>query len=238
MTQTNLLLVEDEEHLAFTVAFNLRAEGYGVTEAVNLAAARAALDDAHFDLLLLDVMLPDGDGMAFCQELRARGLRTPIMMLTAKGAQQDIVSGLSMGADDYLTKPFALTELLGRVRALLRRHQWSASARKADDTFRFAGFTVHFDTCEVFKDGLRVEITDLELRLLKHFVENEARALSRHSLLEGVWGVHGETNTRTVDNFIVRLRRLFEPDPANPRHFLTVRGVGYRFVRDPRRASP
>ena len=233
-----LLLVEDERHLAFALEFNLQQEGYEVEVAETLGQARRWLAGNTPDLILLDVMLPDGSGFDLCAELRDKDDRTPVMMLTAKGSPDDIVTGLDRGADDYVTKPFILKELLGRITAILRRRSWDRTATEepVGETLQLGAQVVHFDTRQVQAadgDSDPQELTDLELRLLKFFVAHEGRAIAREELLEKVWNLSPATHTRTVDNFLVRLRRLFEPDPANPRHFLTVRGVGYRFERNP-----
>ena len=227
-----LLLVEDEEHLAFSLKFNLEEEGYFVHLAVTLAEA-GLVDCSEIDLILLDVMLPDGSGFDFCQALRDAGDFTPVLMLTAKGTSADIVSGLGAGADDYLTKPFALAELLGRIRAILRRRQWEKdkdAAKPGLSEETFGRNRINFDTHEVVVGDTAVELTDLELRLLRFFLERPNLVVSRQDLLRDVWNLSPNTNTRTVDNFLVRLRRIFELDPAEPQHFLTIRGVGYRFV--------
>lgn len=224
----HILLVEDEEHLAINLEFNLQEEGYQVDVAETLAEARALVQRGP-GLIILDVMLPDGLGTDFCRELRQSGDRTPVLMLTAKGSSDDIVTGLESGADDYMTKPFALRELLGRVRAMLRRQRWSHKP-ETPQVFHFNGHSVNFDTGEVLVRSQPATLTALELRLLQFFVENQDKILSREALLEEVWGLSRSTHTRTVDNFLVRLRRLFEEDPSAPRHFVTVRGLGYRFV--------
>jgi two-component system, OmpR family, alkaline phosphatase synthesis response regulator PhoP len=228
-----LLVVEDEEHLAFSLQFNFEAEGYAVTVATCLRDARGHLADASYDLIVLDMMLPDGLGIDLCRELRVGGDHTPVLFLTAKGAPDDVVAGLDAGADDYVTKPFVLVELLTRVAAMLRRQRWNDSAPAAGgvDVFEFgSGNRVDFSTHEATAHGQPVSLTDLELRLLRFFSERQSLVVSRQELLEDVWGLAGDTNTRTVDNFLVRLRRLFEVDPSRPAHFVTVRGVGYRFV--------
>lgn len=224
-----VLLVEDEEHLAFSLRFNLEAEGYEVELATTLEQARSH-DPTSFDVLLLDVMLPDGNGFEFCSQLRRAGVFTPILMLTALGASEDIVTGLEVGADDYLTKPFSLGELLGRLAAILRRRRWETKKPETSETIEFGNNRVDFRSHEVVAQGEPAELTELEIRLVRFFVDRPNAVLSRGELLEGVWDMSAKTNTRTVDNFLVRLRKLFEADPAQPAHFLTVRGVGYRFV--------
>jgi DNA-binding response OmpR family regulator len=177
-------------------------------------------------------MLPDGQGVDLCEELRASGDHTPILFLTAKGAPEDIVAGLVAGADDYVSKPFVLSELFIRVGAILRRQRWNELAvTSAVEVFSFGeGNEVDFATRVTLAKGSEVSLTDLELRLLHFFVERQNQVVSRQDLLEEVWGMSRNTNTRTVDNFLVRLRRIFEIDPSRPQHFVTVRGVGYRFV--------
>ncbi len=236
-----LLIVEDETHLAVNLRFNFEAEGYQVRVAQRLSEARAALSGAGVDLIVLDVMLPDGSGLDFLRELRRRNDRTPVLLLTARSASQHVVEGLELGADDYVCKPFSLEELIGRVGALLRRRRWDLVAEpgggagnareEPGDSLLLGPHRVDFATHEaVLEGGERVELTELEIALLRYFAANENRVVSRGQLLEEVWGVSARTNTRTVDNFLVRLRRLFEEDPARPQRFLTVRGVGYRFV--------
>ncbi len=227
---TRILLVEDEEHLAINLEFNLLEEEYTVDVASTLAQAGQLVKQKP-DLIILDVMLPDGLGTDFCQTLRHAGNLTPILMLTAKGSSDDIVTGLEAGADDYMTKPFVLRELLGRVRSMLRRKRWSGEeASEPVDVFHFHNHTINFQTCEVLAHEMPVTMTALELRLLRYFIDHAGEAISREKLLQEVWGLSAQTHTRTVDNFLVRLRRLFEEDASTPQHFLTVRGVGYRFV--------
>lgn len=226
-----ILLVEDEDHLARVVQLNLELEGYRVTHAATGAAARAALREGGFEAVVLDVMLPDADGMALCREMRAARDRTPVMMLTALGGTRDRVAGLDAGADDYLPKPFVLAELLARLAALLRRAAWSDEP--PHDLARFGAARVDFTAHEASVDGAAVSLTALEFDLLRHFIARAGQVLTREALLEEVWGVSGQNTTRTVDNFVMRLRRHFEPDPQTPRHFVSVRGVGYKFVAEP-----
>lgn len=233
MSKRRILIVEDEDHLARVVRLNLQLDGHAVQVAADGAAARRAWAAGGFDLVLLDVMLPDTDGMDLCRERRAAGDRTPVLMLTALGETGDRISGLESGADDYLPKPFELAELRARVGALLRRASWSESQPPAArDVARFGAAEVDFDGHEARVAGQVISLTALELDLLRYFIERPGRVLSREQLLEDVWGVSGSNTTRTVDNFVMRLRRHFEPDAGQPRHFVSVRGVGYKFVAD------
>lgn len=234
--QGRLLVVEDEEHLAKGLKLNLELEGYEVDVATTAkeAGERLLAADAY-DAIVLDVMLPDFDGFELCERLRRAGNFTPVIMLTARSAAEDRVRGLEAGADDYMVKPFSLDELLARVRSVLRRRAWekeSAPAHAPTQRLEFAGATVDFDRHEVVVRGEPRKLTQLELDLLRYFADHPHRVLSRGELLEKVWKLRGQGYTRTVDNFIVRLRRHFEEDPSNPRHFLSVRGAGYKFVPD------
>ncbi len=236
---SRLFLLEDEDHLAFALTFNLEKAGYTVVAARNLAEARECLPAADSELLIFDVMLPDGSGFDLCRELRAAGDLTPVLFLTAKGTPDDIVMGLDAGGDDYITKPFALDELLARIAAILRRRRWDGSsdgelsAPQVMTSYTFAGNRVDFVSHEATAGDKTLTLTALELKLLRYFFKREGEVVTREKLLTEVWEVSSETNTRTVDNFLVRLRRAFEDDPSSPRHFLTVRGVGYRFVATP-----
>lgn len=231
--RARVLLVEDEENLAFALQFNLEAEGYVVDVAASLGEAREHLEVGGYQLVVLDVMLPDGMGFDLCVELRAKGDLTAVLMLTAKGSPDDVVYGLNAGADGYMTKPFNLSELLSRIGAMLRRQRWQQEVVELPSSqpavVSFGRNRVDFERREAVGQGQAVELTELELRLLQFLVEHSGRPVSREALLEHVWGLAPSTNTRTVDNFIVRLRRLFEADPSAPQHIVTVRGVGYRF---------
>ncbi len=225
-----VLVVEDEAHLAAGLKLNLELEGFGVDVATRAREASELMLGARYDAIILDVMLPDVDGFTLCKRLRNAGNRTPVIMLTARGAASDRVTGLDAGADDYLSKPFELAELLARLRSLLRRRQWDEAPRLAPAVLTFGEVRVDFDTHEVTVRGEGRELTQLELDLVRYFARNQGRVLSRDELLEQVWKLRNYPNTRTVDNFIVRLRRHFEEDPARPKHFLSVRGAGYKFV--------
>jgi DNA-binding response OmpR family regulator len=228
-----LLIVEDEDHLAAGLKLNLELEGYRVDVAANAKeAGQRLLDPAGYDAIVLDVMLPDVNGFDLCKKFREAGNFVPVIMLTARSSPEDRVLGLEAGADDYMVKPFELGELLARVRSVLRRQRWeqvSGNSAKAT-TLSFGEANINFDTHEVTVSGEDVQLTQLELDLLRYFAENAGRVLSRTELLERVWKLRNYGNTRTVDNFISRLRRRFEPDPSSPTHILSVRGAGYKFI--------
>jgi two-component system alkaline phosphatase synthesis response regulator PhoP len=228
-----ILVVEDDPHLASGIVENLRAEGYEVHKAGDGREALVWLQDKRCDLVLLDVMLPHVDGYTVCRTLRERGDNTPVLFLTARGDPQDRIDGLEAGGDDYLAKPFHLQEFLLRVRAILRRREWyqSASAPPSGATLRFGGNEVDFRAFRARSwNGETQELTEKEAMILKVLAERPGEIVSREDLLERVWGYDVFPSTRTVDNFILRLRKRFERDPAAPRHFLTVWGVGYRFL--------
>ncbi|MEQ8767124.1 MAG: response regulator transcription factor [Planctomycetota bacterium] len=231
--QHRLLVVEDEQNLASGLKLNLELEGYAVDVAASGRQALARLvERGEYSAILLDVMLPDIDGFALCSRIREAGNYTPVLMLTAKSSAADRVQGLEVGADDYLVKPFELTELLARVQSLLRRQQWDRklSGQAAGDVLAFGDAVVNFETQEVKVRGTPVKLTRLELDLLRYFGQNPGRVLSREELLENVWQLGGYTNSRTVDNFILRMRKCFEPDPHEPIHFVSIRGSGYKFI--------
>jgi len=240
---TKILVVEDEMHIAEGLRFNLEAEGYQVQL---VETGEAALDllkvpEAPYDVVVLDVMLPGKDGFAVMTELRQAGQFIPTLMLTARGHPEDILKGFAAGADDYLTKPFELAILLARLRGLLRRREWlrapanhTAAKLQPPDTFTFGDKSVHFDLLELHVGDKVFPLTLMEANLLRYLIQHEGRPVSRKSMLEKVWGLHEDTDTRAIDNFIVRLRRYIEDEPAHPHHLLTVRGVGYRFVAEPK----
>jgi DNA-binding response OmpR family regulator len=228
-----VLIVEDEQHLAEGLRFNLEAEGYAVDVVDNGEAALERLSgasDSRFDLVVLDVMLPGKDGFAVVTELREAKQFVPVLMLTARGRPEDVLKGFAAGADDYLPKPTELAILLARVRGLLRRTEW---LRRPPDRYTFAGRTIDFDTLELRVGTRQLRLTLMEANLLRYLIAREGTAVSRKAMLEEVWSLREDTDTRAIDNFIVRLRRYIEADPARPRHLVTVRGVGYRFIADP-----
>jgi DNA-binding response OmpR family regulator len=230
-----ILIVEDETHLAQGLFFNLQAEGYEVAIAGDGEAALARLGEESFDAVLLDVMLPGKSGFDVVAELRARRSFVPVMMLTARGRPEDVLRGFEAGADDYLPKPFDLSILLARLKSLLRRMKWHRPAEESRapveelSTFTFGERTIDFEALELTSFGKTIRLTLMEADLLRHLVRNQGRIISRKEILEQVWRLHEDTDTRAIDNFIVRLRRYIEDEPSQPRYLQTVRGVGYRF---------
>jgi two-component system, OmpR family, alkaline phosphatase synthesis response regulator PhoP len=253
---SHVLIVEDEAHLADGLRFNLEAEGHTVTVVRDGESALRLLlgkwkggrieneMEKEFDAVVLDVMLPGKDGFAVAAELRAAKNFVPVLMLTARGRPEDVLKGFASGADDYLPKPFELAILLARLQGLLRRREWlrasqaePAKANSTPDTeyevFSFNRRTIDFGKLELRVNGNTIHLTLMEAELLRHLIRNSGRVVSRKSILEQVWGLKEDTDTRAIDNFIVRLRRYIEDDPSHPGHLLTVRGVGYRFVAEP-----
>jgi DNA-binding response OmpR family regulator len=236
-----VLIVEDEQHLAEGLRFNLEAEGFEAEVQDNGERALARLLDpaAHFDLVVLDVMLPGKDGFTVVRELRQRNHFVPVLMLTARGRPDDVLNGFAAGADDYLAKPAELAILLARIGGLLRRSSWThqrtpeSPPEPQPDRFTFSGKTIDFDTLELTVGDRVLQLTLMEANLLRYLVDHEGKAISRKAMLEQVWGLHEDTDTRAIDNFIVRLRRYIEKEPGKPKHLLTVRGVGYRFIASP-----
>jgi DNA-binding response OmpR family regulator len=230
-----ILVVEDETHLAEGLLFNLQAEGYEVSIAADGETALDTLTGERYDAVLLDVMLPGKSGFDVATELRARQDYVPILMLTARGRPEDVLSGFAAGADDYLPKPFDLSILLARLNGLLRRMQWhqpgeqAAAQEEEMQRFEFAGRVIDFASLELTALGRTVRLTLMEADLLRYLTRNQGRIVARKELLEQVWRMREDTDTRAIDNFIVRLRRYIEDEPSEPRFLTTVRGVGYRF---------
>ena len=261
-----VLIVEDEQHLRDGLRFNLEAEGYTVEAVADgetalrklTATATAAADtvvEESFDLVVLDVMLPGIDGFSVAAELRRTGQFVPVLMLTARGRPEDVLRGFEAGADDYLPKPFELAILLARLSGLLRRRAWlnqdqatanqqpapgngivNTAVEAAEELFEFDGKTIDFEALELRVRDRTVRLTLMEANLLRHLIRHAGRAVSRKSMLEEVWNLREDTDTRAIDNFIVRLRKYIEDEPARPRHLLTVRGIGYRFIPEPDKA--
>ena len=260
---SRVLVVEDEAHLAQGLQFNLQAEGYSAEVVGDGEAATERLIDnqENFDVIVLDIMLPGKDGFSVVSELRAARNYVPVLMLTARSRPEDVLKGFAAGADDYLPKPFDLSILLARLQGLLRRSQWMRAAHTADSAagshlsansspippeaesdskilsdfgkFSFNGKTIDFGLLELRTANNLIHLTLMESELLRHLVRNDGKIVSRKQILEEVWGLHEDTDTRAIGNFMVRLRRYIEDDPAQPRHLLTVRGVGYRFLAHP-----
>lgn len=251
---SRVLIVEDEAHLAQGLRFNLQAEGHDVEVAGDGEDALDRLLEKaeHFDAVVLDVMLPGRSGFEVATLLRRKQNYVPILMLTARGRPEDVLRGFESGADDYLPKPFELSILIARLEGLLRRSVWmkqslaiasapgahvallaGEGASAAKDTFTFAGKSIDFGELELRSLGNTIHLTVMEAELFRYLVKSAGKVVSRKALLEDVWGLHEDTDTRAIDNFIVRLRRYIEDDPSKPRHLLTVRGVGYRFVAEP-----
>jgi two-component system, OmpR family, alkaline phosphatase synthesis response regulator PhoP len=235
---TRILIVEDEQHLADGLRFNLEADGFRVdiVDSGELALERILSNPNTYDLLVLDIMLPGRDGFSVMAELRSKGEFLPTLMLTARGRPEDVLSGFEAGADDYLPKPFELPILIARINSLLRRHQWNRRrAAVPSDVFEFSGKSIDFENLELRVGDKVLQLTLMEANLLRYLVDREGTAVSRRAMLEQVWGVRDDTDTRAIDNFIVRLRKYIEDAPSTPRHLLTVRGVGYKFVAEPAR---
>ena len=226
----HIMLVEDEIHLARGICYNLEEEGLRISHFETGESALKSLEVERFDLIILDVMLPGMSGFEACRLIRGLDPRVPILMLTARSEDADRVEGLENGADDYLTKPFNLAEFLLRVKGMLRRSSWYRPD-PIEEGYRFGDNEVFLLSYRGRTAQGEIDLTEMEVRVLALFFRKEGQAIPRSELLQSVWGYTSDTETRTLDNFIVRLRKYFEPDPSHPRHFLTVRGVGYRFSR-------
>jgi DNA-binding response OmpR family regulator len=231
---SRILVVEDEAHLADGLRFNLEAEGHHVDIDGDGAHAltRLLADRSRYDAVILDVMLPGKDGFAVVKELRTAGHFVPVLMLTARGRPSDVLQGFEAGADDYLPKPFELQILLARLRGLLRRLEWLTQPPHDHEELTFAGKRLDLEALELHVGDKKYQLTQMECDLLRYLVRNAGKAVSRKAILEDVWDLHEDTDTRAIDNFIVRLRRYLEVDPTKPKHLVTVRGVGYKFLSE------
>jgi len=229
MAKFEILLVEDEEHLHDALKLNLELEGYEVSSAFDGPSGLKQIQQAHFDLIILDVMLPEIDGFTITETARLNNITTPILILSAKNTSANRVQGLKLGADDYLTKPFNLEELLLRVSKLIQKST-SILQPAVVEVFSFSGNTLFFQSLEATnKSGEKITLTKKEAMLLRLLVENKNNVITRERILQTVWGYHVFPNTRTIDNFILSFRKYFELDPKNPIHFISIRGVGYKF---------
>jgi len=234
-----VLIVEDEEHLADGLRFNLEADGYEVETAYNgeLALEKFFVENKTFDAIVLDVMMPRKNGFEVARALREAENFTPILMLTALGSPEDVLNGFEAGADDYLPKPFDLAVFSARINALLRRREWfkretgTPKTPTEPEIFTINGKTIDFENLELKSEAETIHLTLMEAKLLRYLIENEGKPVARKTILEEVWNLHEDTDTRAIDNFIVRLRKYLENDPANPEILQTVRGIGYRFVK-------
>ena len=227
---SRILLVEDEENLRSTIRLNLEMEGYDVTEARDGKVAFNLFRSAHFDLIILDVMLPEMDGYTLCQKIRLENTQVPVIFLTAKGASDERVQGLKLGADDYLAKPFNLEELLLRINSLIRRGSKSREEKSDMNTYHFGKCEINFLTFDVIgRDEKKRQLPKREIQLLKLLIERKNEVVSREDILKTVWEYDVYPSTRTIDNYIVNFRKYFEKNPREPKHFFSVRGVGYKF---------
>jgi DNA-binding response OmpR family regulator len=227
---SRILIVEDEKHLAEALAHNLKFEGYETHVVGDAETALERLGAEDYDLAVLDVMLPGMSGLELCERLRESGNRVPVLFLTARNTDADRLAGLRHGGDDYMTKPFLIEELVLRIRGIIRRQEWYQTPVAERGIFRFGDNEVNFRTFRAKGAGGEVQLTEKECMLMKLLVERQGQVVSRELILERVWGYKYGSSSRTIDNFIVRLRRYFEPDPRRPRYIHSVRGVGYRFT--------
>lgn len=230
MQKNSILLVEDEEHLHEALKLNLEMEGYEVDSAFDGQEALKQIQSAHYDLIILDIMLPSLDGFSITERLRLNNNQTPILILSAKNTSANRVQGLKLGADDYLTKPFNLEELLLRVNKLIQKRTQQGNFNTLLEHYRFQGHTIDFNASEaLLASGQKITLTKRELLLLKLLIEHKHNVVTREKILQLVWGYQVFPNTRTIDNFILNFRKYFEMDPKHPKHFISMRGVGYKF---------
>jgi two-component system alkaline phosphatase synthesis response regulator PhoP len=236
--KTHILVIEDEHHLAVGIKYNLEAEGYRVTTIGDGPAGLNYIleNEADIDLIVLDLMLPGMSGYAVCEALRNSGYDIPVLILSARNLSEDRTRGFDVGANQYLTKPFDLDELLSRVKNLLQHYKRASRPQSSEPQIKqyaFADVEIDFEQCEVTRAGKPLVLTRRELEMLRYFAEHEGKLIPRAELLKNVWNLPGHVQTRAPDQFLLRLRKLFEPDPANPQHFLTMRDLGYKFLANP-----
>jgi len=230
MQQPSILLVEDEEHLHEALKLNLEMEGYEVDSVFDGQEALKKIQSAHYDLIILDIMLPSLDGFSITERMRLNNNQTPILILSAKNTSANRVQGLKLGADDYLTKPFNLEELLLRVAKLLQKNAQQVNPSPSMEQYQFQGHRIDFNASEAWlASGQKITLTKRELLLLKLLIEHKNTVVAREKILQLVWGYQVFPNTRTIDNFILNFRKYFELDPKHPKHFIAMRGVGYKF---------
>lgn len=229
---TEILLVEDEESLAAGLEFNLKEEGYNVILADDGRKALELYENKHFDLIILDIMLPYLNGFEVAKKVRERNPQLPILMLTARTRDEDKIHGLELGADDYMTKPFHLAELLLRIKGMLKRKEWYTSSTMKNPVYKFGDNKINFETLVCNCRGKELRLTPHEAMAIRYLIEQKGKPVSRKELLEKVWNITSEVETRTIDNFIVRLRKYFEVDPSSPKYIKSIRGIGYLFEVD------
>jgi two-component system alkaline phosphatase synthesis response regulator PhoP len=226
---TRILLIEDDRNMAMGLVFNLRSEGFEVMHCLDGETGLAAMAEKEFDLLVLDWMLPGVDGLAVLRQLRTRNVSVPVLLLTARDSKEDIVEGLDSGADDYLAKPFDLNILMARIRSLLRSRAW-LNQKEVQKEARFGDAYINFETFEAVVRGKHVKLSYKEAMIMKLFWEKRNQVITREELLQKVWGIEGYIQSRTVDNHIVQIRKIFEANPKDPRLILSIHGSGYKFV--------
>ncbi|NOY89199.1 MAG: response regulator transcription factor [FCB group bacterium] len=224
-----ILLVEDDLHVADGLIINLEADGFQVVHVDHGNQVLSEFERGNFDLILMDIMLPGMDGLALCKKIRDMGSTIPILFITARDETEQKIEGLLCGGDDYITKPFDVNELLARIQGIFRRQAWLSSSEKAEDSFEFDNRSVNFKTYEAKGPGGNFELTRRECMVLKYLIEREGEVVSRDQLLDAIWGYRIFPTNRTIDNFILKLRKIFENNPKNPQYIETIRGVGYRF---------
>ncbi len=225
-----ILLVEDDPHLADGLILNLEGEGYEIVHVDHGGQALTEYGRGNFDLLLLDIMLPGMDGLTICKKIREGGSTVPILFITARDQSEQKVEGLLAGGDDYITKPFNVAELMARIQGIFRRQAWLSTSDRMVDTYHFDGRYINFKTYEAKGPSGAYDLTRKECMVMKYLVEREGQVVSRDQLLDAVWGYHIYPTNRTIDNFILKLRKVFEDDPGSPKYIETVRGAGYRFT--------
>lgn len=230
MSSKHILLVEDEEHLLKTIQLNLELEGYTVSIANNGIEALKEFRKGEFNLIILDVMLPEMNGFDVCEQIRKENTTVPLLFLTAKGSSSDKIQGLKLGADDYLTKPFNLEELLLRVQILFKRGNLQAESKKQLETYSFGGNSINFITYEIEGINGTTQLSKKEIALLKLLIERKGEVISREEILDSVWGKDAYPSSRTIDNYILAFRKYFEKNQRDPLHFNSIRGVGYKFI--------
>ena len=229
-----ILLVEDDPNLADGLLMNLEAEGYQAVHINDGSNVIKEFERGNFDLILMDIMLPGVDGLTLCKQIRTSGSKIPILFISARSETDEKIEGLLSGGDDYITKPFDVNELLARIQGIFRRQAWLGTTDEVEEKFEFDGRSINFKTFHASGPGGDADLTRKECMVMKYLIERSGEVVSRDQLLDAVWGYHVYPTSRTIDNFILKLRKIFEADPANPIYLETIRGVGYRFMTEQR----